>query len=308
MIVGKLYPPGDPRRDSAFSIFYMGINLGAFLAPLICGYLGQRVGWHYGFGAAGVGMVISMAIFAAGQGALAGHGLRATPQAAAALPLSWRLGANERRRLGALAVLALLGNVVFWAAFEQAGSSMTLFAERSTDLSLPALDAVLPSSWLQSANPLFIGLLAPLFSGLWLYLARRGREPETPTKFAIAMLLVAAGFGVMLVAGARYDAGCTRVSMLWLLAAYFLNTCGELCMAPVGLAAVTRLAPPQLVSMVMGLWLASMALGNWLSGDFASQYDAMPKMIFFGVPMLGAAVAGLVLLLLARPLHRAMER
>ena len=309
VIVGQLYEVTDRRRDSAFSLFYMGINLGAFFSPLICGTLGQWVGWHYGFGAAGIGMLVGLGVYQWGQRHLGSHGLlpqaRAARGAAPAAPVA-PLTAMVWQRLGVLLVLALCGNVVFWAAFEQAGSSMTLFAEESTRLDLLGDHGRVPSSWFLAANPFFIALLAPLFTKLWQHLATRHREPSTPLKFALGLTLVAAGFAVMVAAGRAYELH-GRVSMVWLLAAYFLHTCGELCVSPVGLSAVTKLAPARFASLLMGFWFASMALANFLGGDLAGDYAQLDKGTFFAIPALTAALAALVLLCMARPLQRMMH-
>jgi POT family proton-dependent oligopeptide transporter len=340
VIVGKLYADDDPRRDGAFSIFYMGINIGAFLSPLICGALGQLVGWHYGFGAAGVGMVLGTLIYICGQRHLGEHGLLPAPRvvetedqklvrAVAALSgltsasgggpgatqpsldggpgVPVKLTRIEWQRLGVLLALGVFGNIVFWAAFEQAGSSMALFADKSTRLHLALFNFDVPSSWFQSINPLFIGLLAPLFSAMWIKLAKRQREPSTPLKFVLGMLLVSAGFGTMVVAGHAFDASGARVSMFWLVGAFFLNTCGELCLAPVGLSAVTKLAPARLASLMMGLWFGSMSIGNWLSGQLAGEYDVVSKAEFFSVPAYVALATGVLLLALCRPLQRYMH-
>ncbi|HET6347104.1 MAG TPA: oligopeptide:H+ symporter, partial [Myxococcota bacterium] len=217
-----------------------------------------------------------------------------------------RLTRTDWSRIAVLLVLAVFGNIIFWAAFEQAGSSMSLFAENSTNLALPSLGWSMPSSWFQSANPLFIALLAPFFSILWVKLSRAGREPSTPMKFACGMFFVSLGFGAMVVAGQLYDQS-GPVSMFWLTAAYFLNTCGELCVSPVGLSAVTKLAPPRYASVGMGLWFASMAIANWFSGQFAGEYESMSKALFFSVPAIMAGVAALVLFALVRPLRKMMH-
>jgi POT family proton-dependent oligopeptide transporter len=203
-------------------------------------------------------------------------------------------------------VLAIFGNIIFWAAFEQAGSSLTLFAEQSTDLTVAGSHWQMPSSWFQAANPLYIALMAPVFSWFWIALQRRGREPSTPAKFALGLALLAVGFYTMVCAGQRVDAGQT-VGMSWLCAAYFFNTCGELCISPVGLSAVTKLAPPRLASLVMGLWFGSMAIANAIGGDYAGSYETMGKAAFFRLPMVMAGIGAVALLLLVRPLRRMMH-
>lgn len=305
VIVGQLYPRDDPRRDAAFSIFYMGINLGAFFSPLVCGTLGQRIGWHWGFGAAGVGMALGLVVYLFGQRYLGDHGQLVQRKEADPGAPAEKITAVEWKRMAVLLVLGIFGNVVFWAAFEQAGSSLAIFAEKSTRLHVDLLNWTVPSSWLQSANPMFIIALAPVFSWLWVRLARAKREPSTPMKFTAGLAMVGAGFAAMMVAGTLYDKS-GPVSMGWLLIAYLLNTCGELCISPVGLSVVTKLAPARFGSMTMGLWFASMALANWFSGVFAGEYETMTKAEFFSIPMLMAGGAGAALLLLVRPLRRWM--
>ena len=303
-IVGQLYSPEDPRRDGAFTIFYMGINLGAFFSPLICGTLGQAVGWHYGFAAAGVGMLAGLGLYVAlGRKYLGEIGLKPVPRPAkgeSAIPLS----SKERKQVLAIFVFTFF-SVFFWAAFEQAGSSLTLFADRETDLTLPLLGWAFPSSWFQSVNPLLIFLMAPLFSRLWVDLAKSGREPGSPYKFVAGLGLLAIGFVVM-AAGAYVYQISGPVSVFWLIGAYTLHTLGELCLSPVGLSLVTKLAPLKFVSVLMGIWLASSSLANYLGGTFAGNYDAIDHPLFFAIPAAMAGLAGLVLLIFSKPLKRLM--
>ena len=210
------------------------------------------------------------------------------------------------QRIGAIVVLALFGNIIFWSAFEQAGSSLALFAEQSTNLVVPLTKWHMPSSWFQSANPFFIILLGPAFTVLWLALARAKLEPSTPAKFVIGTILLALGFVGMMTAGQLFDSS-GPVSMLWLTGAYFCFTCGELCVSPVGLSVVTKLAPPRYQSLMMGLWFASMAVANMVAGEFAGEYGTMSKATFFSVPVFTAGAAAIALLLLVRPLQRLMH-
>jgi POT family proton-dependent oligopeptide transporter len=302
--VGDLYEPNDPRRDGAFSFFYMGINLGGFLAPLICGTLGQKFGWHYGFGCAGIGMVVALLVYGWGRKHLAPLGAPHGPMLGAASES--QMAGRQWRHIGALFILSIFGNVAFWATFEQAGTSLTLFAEQSVDLWIGSTGVTMPSSWFQMANPLFIMVLAPAFSALWLKLNARGQEPSTPMKFVLGLALVGGGFAVMAHAGALADGG-HRIGPGWLILTYFLNTCGELCVSPVGLAAVTRLAPKAWVSLLMGMWLASQALANLLGGALAGEYALMPHGAFFMAPMALAGVSALMLLMLVRPLRKMMH-
>jgi POT family proton-dependent oligopeptide transporter len=358
VLVGTLYAPGDERRDAGFSIYYMGINLGAFIAPLICGYLGQQVNWHLGFAAAGIGMVLGViqyvlgdkflgdggkhpatstpeeyrsnrarallatAIFVAvvggiGVGAYTGI-LPVTPTQIADwagyllllvvlaffawLFVSGSWTPEERKRLYAITVF-FLAAALFWSLFEQAGSTLNLFADRDTRTSIFGWN--FPSSWFQSMNSLFVWSFAPVFAWLWLALGRHGKEPSTPIKFALGLILVGAGFGVLIVA-ATLSASGVQVSPLWLTVTYLLHTFGELCLSPVGLSAMTKLAPARIAGLMMGVWFLATSVGNFIAGRLAGFYEAMPlPTLFMNIALFGV-IAGLILLPLAPPIKRMM--
>jgi POT family proton-dependent oligopeptide transporter len=338
-IVGQLYAEGDARRDAGFSIFYMGINLGAFISPLICGYLGQRIGWHWGFGAAGVGMTLGVIQYMLGGARLGAAGIQkqSVPDAgalwakvagvivlvSAGLYLLWGyrdivvlLGTAglfawllrqaapglERKRIGAIIVLFVFATL-FWAAFEQAGSSLNLFADQRTRNALLGFE--FPSSWFQSVQPLFIILLAPAFAWLWLRLGRH--EPSSPAKFAYGLLFVGFGF-LVLALGAQLSeqAGGARVSPLWLIVLYFFHTVGELSLSPVGLSTVTKLAPERMVGVMMGVWFLALSLGNFIGGSIAALFGRFPLPQLFGAIFLTTAASALVLALLVRPIRGLM--
>jgi POT family proton-dependent oligopeptide transporter len=337
-IVGELYSDDDTRRDSGFSIFYMGINLGAFISPLICGYLGQKIGWHWGFGAAGVGMTLGVIQFALGSGRLGRAGLpkgalgggalwaKAIATVAAlggglyllwdhrdvvvlvgtAILFVWLLRQSqpgvERKRIGAIIVLFVFATL-FWAGFEQAGSSLNLFADQRTRNTLFGWD--FPSSWYQSVQPLFIILLAPVFAWLWLRLGRL--EPSSPAKFAYGLLFVGIGFLVVAV-GASLSArdGGALVSPMWLILVYFFHTLGELSLSPVGLSTVTKLAPPRMVGLMMGVWFLALSLGNFIGGTIAGFFGRFPLPELFGAVFLTTAASALVLALLVKPIRGLM--
>jgi len=312
-MVGQLYSEGDRRRDAAFTIFYMGINTGAFLGQIICGYLAKnpRFGWHWGFGAAGVGMVIGTTIYILNKRRWLGT-IGDVPAARAAgnanprgeAPPAQPLTSEQKRRIGAIAILGFF-NIFFWSAFEQAGTSMNLFAEERTRRVFGGWE--MPAPWFQSINALAIMLFAPVFAGLWTRLAARGREPSTPRKFVLALILVAAGFAEK-VGGALRSEGGALVSPLWLTAAYVLHTWGELCLSPVGLSMVTKLAPPKLGSLMMGLWFFSFFVSDFLAGLIAGHVEKIAKgqvfhllggqadffLIFVIVPLVGAVALGLL--------------
>jgi proton-dependent oligopeptide transporter, POT family len=286
VMVGQLYGEGDPRRDSGFTIFYMGINLGAFFSPLVAGTLGETVGWHWGFGSAAVGMIAGLTFYQifrpkylAGIGlppgrrhddrssGPAGEQSDAGPESTAPRHLT----SIEWQRLAVIVILAFVGNIVFWAAFEQAGSSMNIFAKEETDRTLGGMleGEGFPASWYQSANPLAILLFAPVFSWLWLWLNRHRANPSTPMKFAFGLYLLGLAFLAM-VAAAFEARGPGLASPHWLLITYVVYTWGELCLSPVGLSMVTKLAPARLQSLMMGVWFLSFALSNLLGGFLAA--------------------------------------
>jgi POT family proton-dependent oligopeptide transporter len=356
-IVGQIYGPSDPRRDSGFSIFYMGINVGATIAPLICGYVGQRINWHWGFAISGVCMALGVVQYWFGQRHLGDAGLHPVPPAnleealsqrrwlrygvlavlavAAAmtilhlsgiLPLTALLLVNalgvlllvivavlfawmllggdwtpvERKRLAAILVLFIAASL-FWSAFEQAGSSLNLFAERSTDNHI--LGFAFPSSWFQSLNSFFIVAVAPLLAWLWLRLGTR--QPSSPAKFAWGLIFVGTGY-VVLLFGSLLSAGGAKVTPMFLVVTYLMHTLGELCLSPVGLSAITKLAPVRIGSLMMGVWFVSISVGNYLGGRLASVYGTLPVPVLFGLVAGFSILAGLCLFVIAKPVTRLM--
>ena len=346
-LVGALYPAGDVRRDAGFSIYYMGINLGAMVAPLICGYLGQNINYRWAFLSAGLFMLAGLLQFsltgrylgyaglapavpvtkqdwAALRWAGAGLGLMLAAMAylrpsiagfADAFGLILLLTtvvvfialiffsdftAAEKRRIQLIFVL-FCASCLFWSSFEQAGSTLSLFADRSTDNRV--LGLAFPSSFFQSLNSVFILLLAPVFAWLWVKLG--DRDPSLPTKFSWGLLLVAAGFVVM--AFAAVAAGASgKVGPEWLAVTYLLHSAGELCLSPVGLSAMTKLAPPRIGGFMMGVWFLSIAVGNFMGGRVASFYEAFPLPQLFGLVAAFGIVFGLILLVVAKPVARLM--
>jgi POT family proton-dependent oligopeptide transporter len=276
-MVGQLYQPDDRRRDAAFTIFYMGINTGAAFGPIVCGYLAQsaRFGWHWGFGAAGVGMVAGLATYLVfKQRYLPGIGEVPAGRAAAREGRTHQpLSSDDRRGIAAIAILAFF-NIFFWVAFEQAGSSMNFFAEERTSRQFLGIDFLAP--YFQSVNPIAIIVLAPVFAWMWGRLAARGREPSTPVKFVTGLFLVSAGFAIMVVAARLSDAG-VRVSPLWLIATYVLQTCGELCLSPVGLSMVTKLAPARFASLMMGVWFLAFFVSDRCAGILAGLVEKVER-------------------------------
>lgn len=297
--VGDLYPEGDPRRDGAFTLFYMGINLGAFFSPLVCGTLGQKLGWHYGFGAAGVGMILGLCIYMYGQRYLHTHRLVRHEQSAKA---STQLTSREKKAVWALVVLCAL-NVVFWGVYEQQGNTMQLWADEKTDWNFFGWE--MPSTWYQSFNPLMIFICAPLLNIFWKFQATRGKEPTSVTKMAIGCLILGIAFIVMIVAGQMVPDGA-KASVNWLLVTTFFLTIGELYLSPIGLSLVSKVAPVHMVNMLMGMWFLSSFIGNYLSGFLGTFYDKMDKPSFFGMLAILSAVAALAMFAFNKPLRAAL--
>jgi POT family proton-dependent oligopeptide transporter len=351
-VLGKQKPDDHPavnqgaRRDAGFSVFYMGINLGAIMGPFICGFIGEKVNYHWGFSAAGFGMLIGLVQYRMGTKYLGSAGLRteveppavrtarsvkfyclvATVTAVVAM-LTWLgmvgvitvsltdvalyigygivavaglyfaylllgggYGREDKRRILVIVWLFIL-SAIFWSGFEQAGSSMNLFAEKLTNRNVMGWQ--MPTSWLQNVNPIFIILLAPVFGYLWTWLARRNVNPSIPLKFALGLLGLSAGFFVL----AWGAAGATKpgsVAMTWLVVTYFLHTVGELCLSPVGLSSITKLAPRDRISQMMGVWFVATALGNLFAGLTAGTLENKTPGAVFGSVAIYIGVAGLI--------------
>jgi POT family proton-dependent oligopeptide transporter len=355
-MVGQLYAPGDPRRDAGFSIFYMGINVGAFSAPLVTGFLAKHSkfkeilaawgfnpdhSWHWGFAAAGVGMVLGLIVFL-----VFGRALKQVGPPPVRVPGAWKKPAItlvgtlvlwviawssdrpgftwmrslfllvpivlmvwfgvskevEVRRLGAV-FFFFIGAFIFWALFEQAGTSLNLFADRFTHTHVFGIE--FPYPWYQSANPLFVIMLAPIFAILWTKLG--AHQPSSPMKFTIGLFFLALAFSVMIPASRLAIEG--RVSPLWLLALYFLQTCGEMCLSPVGLSTFTKLSPAKYVGAMLGIWFLAAAFGNKFAGVLASAFgegEATHLDRFFGQQAVAVGVIGIIFLALVPWVKRRM--
>ncbi len=373
VIVGQLYSgPKDHRRDAGFSIFYMGINLGAFLAPLVTGFLAQSPAfkgylaalgfdpahsWHWGFGAAGVGMTLGLIQYVIGGHKLGEAGVHpvkpSSPEAGAQLRRQVALNAGiggaviaglaigiitgilpftatqiadavgyallfiavvffgwlffagnwtpqERRRLYVIGVF-FLAAALFWSVFEQAGSTLNLFADRSTRLEIFGWN--FQSSYFQSLNALFIIVFAPVFGWLWVKLG--DREPSSPVKFSLGLIGVGAGFAI-LVPAALNAANGSLVTPAWLIVTYLVHTFAELCLSPVGLSAMTKLAPARIVSLMMGVWFLGASVGNYIGGRVGGLYESMPLDSIFGVVGAFGILAGVLLLAFSGKIKRLM--
>lgn len=298
--VGSLYAPGDPRRDRAFSIFYMGINLGAFFSPLVCGTLGERHGWHYGFSAAGVGMVIGLSIYLLGQRWLAPDNLMVEKAVVRQAP--GPLTADENHRLLVLLAVCLI-TVAFWAAYEQQGNTLALWADAYTDRTVFGWE--FPASWFQSLNPALIFLGTPILTTYWARQSRRKREPSSLAKMAMGCFLLCLGFLVLVPAARSYAGDGQPVSMGWLILFNVLVTVGELYLSPIGLSLVTKLSPPRMASMMMGIWFLSSFVGNYAAGFIGRYWEQMSKDIFFLMVASMGLAAGLAVLLTIKLFKRA---
>ncbi len=365
-VVGSLYGEGDGRRDGGFTIFYMGINIGAFAAPLLCGYLAAEYGWAWGFGAAAVGMAAGLVVFAFGHPWLDGRGEAPNPEVlnksvlgpvtmghaiavaclVSILPIWWLVQSSgvvgslltaiggvlvvgivayairylkpeERDRIFAI-LLLIPASILFWAFFEQTGSSIALFAKRTVDLQL--LGMTVAPAQIQSINPMLIFFLAPIFAVLWVWLSKRGWDPSLPTKFALALLQMGLGF-YMFYLGIEAAAEGQKVGFVWLVLGFFFHTTGELCLSPVGLSAVTKLSVPKIMGLMMGVWFLASAFANYAAGLIAmtASADSAPGEdvpVEVALPLYGnlfesvaiaAIVAGTVMLAVAPFIRRLMH-
>ncbi|MFN5333751.1 MAG: peptide MFS transporter, partial [Bacteroidota bacterium] len=343
-MVGGMYQENDIRRDSGFTIFYMGINLGAFLAPLIAGSLGEIYGWQYGFSASGIGMLLGILIFLFTQNKLSGVGMAPGKEgnqltmgdfikvliwvvttaalvyglislfsslsdatydmvtniifliggiAVIAIIAANTKGGDQWSRVGVIFVLAFF-NIFFWAGFEQGGGTFNLFAEEKTNRMIGSFE--IPTTWFQSINAFAIFALAPLFSALWIYLNKKGKNPNIPVKFGLGLILLGLGFVVMYIADEQAKSGL--VSSLWLVGVYLLHTVGELFLSPIGLSMITKLSPPKIVSLMMGLWFTSIALANYMAGILESLLHKFEMNLFLFL-IITSVAGGLVMMLIS---------
>ena len=322
-MVGRLYAPHDNRRDAGFSIFYMGINLGAIFSPLVCGYLAQseafkhyltkvglnpEISWHFGFAAAGVGMCFGLSSLIAQYKLLEGIGEKVPPvadnQPEEVVPVDQKAGltADEKRKLAACAVLFIF-NILFWSIYEQGGSSLNLFADRLSNNNL--FGYKFESSYFQALQPVYVVTLAPVFSWLWIKL--RDKQPSSPGKFGLGLGFLGLGIAIMIPAALLSAHG--KVSAFFLITVYFVETLGELCLSPVGLSTVTKLAPKRFQSMTMGGWFVSSAIGNFIAGKLASlfQSDSAGSMAsLFGAMSAASFIAAAVLFILTPKIKQLM--
>ncbi|KAB1183127.1 peptide MFS transporter [Photobacterium damselae] len=301
-MVGDLYKEGDHRRDGAFTIFYMGINIGSLLAGVIAGTASTVYGWKAGFLCAGIGMTMSLIIQLLFAERLLGNiGKVPAAHRAAAMNKSGKqepLTKVERDRLKVILVMCTFV-IVFWAGFEQAGGLMNIYSQEYTNRMIGSFEV--PAAWFQSLNPFFIIICAPILASIWVKMGKN--EPASPVKFALAMFSLALGFACMIGAALEQGGDLTvKTSMMWLVGAYFFHTIGELCLSPIGLSLVTKLAPLRLASLMMGAWFGANAIANYVAGIIGSRLgETGPLAIFSGIAIT-AIVAGVLLLLLSNKL------
>lgn len=350
-VVGTLYTQDDPRRDAGFSLYYIGINVGALVAPVIVGYVAQRINWHYGFAVSAAFMTAGLLQFTLGSRSLPDTINRPAPagtvmeQKSSEMTLKIGLAmlvalgagvflmnlsaegladvlgtmllvivvavlgfllfkgspdANERRKLAVVCILFFV-SALFWSSFEQAGSTLNIFAEQSTNNTIFGWE--MPSSWYQSFNSAFLIALAPLFAAMWIKLG--DKQPSVPAKFTLGLLFVGLGY-IFLVGGAQASLGGNKVSPIWLTGTYLLHTIGEICLSPVGLSAMTRLAPARMAGFIMGVFFLSISAGNYIGGRLASLYESFPlPLLFGGIGGFCIIVAGIFALFI-KPVARMM--
>jgi proton-dependent oligopeptide transporter, POT family len=301
--VGGLYALGDHRRDRAYSIFYVGINVGAFLAPLICGTLGEELGWHYGFAAAGVGMTIALAVYLYASPMLPPDEMHK----AKTVGLDKKqLDRNEWRAI--LALIALfLPTTMFWATYEQQGNTIALWAGEHTDRTIDLIvwHGEIPVTWFQAFNPFLIFTFTPFIIKFWAWQEKRGIEPSTVTKMALGCFCAALSYLIM--AGAAWSAGGNSASWWWLFVYFVVITIGELYLSPIGLSLVSKIAPARMISTTMGLWLGTSFIGNFVAGWLGSFWSSTDKMSFFIMIAAVAASAGGVIWSFNRPLKGILQ-
>ena len=299
-ILGRLYKDGDPRQESAFSIFYMGINVGAFLSGLVVGYIALKYGWHNGFLASGIGMLFGQFLYIWGQRFLR-HTDAVVTQAAAGAPRQ-PLTTAEKRRIGVI-VFSFVSVIVFWAAFEQSGGLLNLYADRFTDRVIGPW--TVPTPWFQSLNPLYIVALAPLMAMLWPWLAKRGKNPHAIVKMGIGTVIQGLGYLFMVVAVLQRDASAThQSSMIWVALVYLSCTIGELWLSPVALSFITATAPKQMTSLVMGCYLAVTGISGFLASRIGCIAEGHGELkVFLGLVIVTTAL-GLVQLAFSKKIIR----
>ncbi|MBU0550315.1 peptide MFS transporter [Myxococcota bacterium] len=299
-MVGGLYKPGDHRRDKGFTLFYIGINLGAFLSSLIVGFVGEKIGWHYGFGLAGIGMLFGQLVFIQGKRHLQGVGDLLPKPKDDPQQLKPGLSAVDKDRLKVL-FLSFLIVIVFWGAFEQAGGLMNLYAKEKVNRLIFGWE--MPASFFQSANPLFIMIFGTAVAGYWYQRGTRSKEASSLFKMAVGTIIMGLGF-VFMVAASKQHQASGNASMYWLILAYLFHTIGELCASPVALSFITKLAPAKYASLMMGAYFAVTGIGNKLAGFLGAKAESLGEVTLFAGITAFCVLFGLLIIALLKPLKR----
>ena len=299
-VLGLLYGNDNDKKDSAFTVFYMGINLGAFLSPLVCGTLAVKYGFEWGFASAGIGMLIGLVTYKLFERKLLGDkGLNPVMSEKEDVITEEK---KDKSNLFALFILMMF-TIPFWICFEQAGSSLTLFAEYQTNRNLFGFE--IPTGYFQSLNPLFIIILAPLFSAVWSWLRSKGKEPASVVKFGTALFLMSVSYVIMIFAGLMAEGG--KISPLWLVAAYFVMTVAELCISPIGLSLVSKLAPRKFLSLTMGCWFLTCFIGDGLAGFWGGKYEILTSTQLFAPLAAMSFIAFLLLIIMVPKLNKTLK-
>ncbi|MBR6244465.1 peptide MFS transporter [bacterium] len=307
-MVGELYPEGDPRKDSGFTIFYMGINVGAFAAGIVVGWLAYKFGWHWGFGAAGVGMLIGQIVYAWGQKYLGTAGILQKNTESVAKVEKQELTPLEKRKIG-LVIFSFVIVIVFWAAYEQAGGLLNLYTDRYTERNFLGFE--IPAAWFQSLNPLYIMIFAPLVASFWIFLAKRKKEPSTIAKMGLGTVILGVGFIFMVFASLERGATWTQAadataksSALWLCLAYFFNTIGELALSPVSLSFITTMTPKRMTSQMMGWYFAVTGVAAWLASKIGTLADVFGELAVFTMIAAFTILCGTLLMLFSKKVNK----
>ena len=301
-VLGLLYENNTSKKDSAYTIFYMGINIGALLSPLICGTLAIKLGYEYGFAAAGIGMLIGLILYKLLENKLLGNVGIHVKKTLKTDSETTSVTKFQKLRLLALFLLMLF-TIPFWICFEQAGSSLTLFAQYNTNRSL--FGFVVPTEYFQALNPLFIIILAPILSAFWSYLRVKFREPSSVEKFVLALFLMFIAYVLLAISG--YYSEFSKVSIIWLVIVYFIMTVSELCLSPIGLSLVSKLAPKQVLSLIMGCWFLTSFFGNLLAGFWGGKFGTISNYKLFGTLGLLSVLSCLILAIFIPKLNKLIK-
>lgn len=301
--VGSLYAPMDSRRDRAYLIFYMGVNLGAVFSPLVCGTLGQKVGWHWGFGAAGIGMLIGLLVYHFGQKHLPQTDQEKMKKVEAQTHTHAPFTKEDWKRIIAL-ILVCSVTIMFWGIYEQQGNTLQLLADQKADWMVFGWE--MPSTWFQSFNPFLIFVLTPFLDKFWGWQARSKKEPSSVTKMSLGNIIMGIGFALLIWVLKDLPPGA-KTHWLWLFACVFFFTVGEIYLSPIGLSFVTKVAPVRIVSMMMGVWLLSSFFGNYMAGFLGSYYETMGDQKFFSLMVILSLVASVILIIMSKAFRKTLH-